>query len=93
MIIPPPEKIKRTFLSNEMSGFASFKIAPLLRGSMITAPLDRRGFTFKVSFPWLNSPFPSPSVQFYPAAGHVAPNLSEGWRTRARAWQDPFLQQ
>lgn len=78
MIIPPPKKIKLTFLSNEMSGFASFEITPLPRGSRIIAPLYRRRFTFKVSFPWLNSPFTSPSVQFYPAAGHVAPTYPEG---------------
>lgn len=77
-IIPRPEKIKWTFLSHEMSGFVSFKITPLQRGSRRTAPLDNTGFTFKVSFPWLNSPFTSPSVQSYPAAGHVVLTRPEG---------------
>lgn len=100
MIISRPEKIKWTFLSHEMSGFVSFKITPLQRGSGRTAPLDNTGFTFKVSFPWLNSPFTSPCVQSYPAAGHVVPTHPEGGdpglghgrspsSTASKEWKEP----
>lgn len=100
MIIPPPEKIKQTFLSNQMSGFASFKITPLPRGSRITAPLDRRvfqsllplvEFSFQQSIcPNLPrhqtcSPIGRVENQGLDMAGALPPTATSGWKQTAQA--------
>lgn len=78
MLIPPPQKIKRTFLSNEMSGFSSFEIAPLPWGCKPT------GFIFKVSFPLVEFSSHQPNCAILPSCQHTysQPTLSveiQGW--------------
>lgn len=83
-------KIKRTFLTNETSGFSSFEITLLPREAAYQTRWTEARLCSKSPSPWWNS---SPAHQFCAAVGSRSPTYPRGRRTRAGIHQVPFLRE